>query len=209
MGIDSENGETGTPGPTGAPAGGASREASGPHGVERRRHLRVQDAVGLHFKRLTDMPAAGEPAAPAPQRPTRVRRANKYDIDGYGETRRHYPAIAAYIDELEERIRQLLLDGDPVPSAPTHKVSLSIGGMAFADARLLEIDELIGLTLTLFPSGRRVGCDAQVVSANDAPEIGQGDLPTYRIAFLRMSDADRDALAAHVKALSSVRPRDG
>lgn len=194
MAIDSDNGK----------ATGDGRE-----GVERRLHPRVQDAVGLHLRRLTEMPAAGERDAFAPEGQRRVRRANKYAIDGYAETRRHHPAIAAYIDELEERIRQLLLDGDPVSRVPTHKVSLSLGGMAFADARLLALDELLGVTLTLFPSGRRIGCDAQVVSANDAPEIAQGDLPTYRIAFLRMSDADRDALGAHVATLSRARPRDG
>jgi len=169
---------------------------------ERRRHQRVQDAVGLHVRR------PGE-ADDSSGRPT-VRRANRYDIKGYADVRRDQPDVAAYIDELEERIRQLLLDGEPVGALPTHKVSLSAGGMAFADKRLFEPGETLGVTLTLFSQGdagpRRVAFDARVVSANDAPEVANGDRPNYRLVFEHMSDADRDALVAHVMTLRDARP---
>lgn len=176
---------------------------------ERRRDIRVHDAVGLHLQRLDEMSAAGETqqsSEPAPR--VRTRRANKYSIEGWGNVRREYPQVAAYIDELEERIRQLLLDGDPIERAPTHKVSLSAGGMAFADKRLFEPGEVVGVTLTLFPSGRRVGTDARIVSANDAPEVANGDRPNYRLLFVRMSDADRHALDKHIAALSGARRPD-
>ena len=169
---------------------------------ERRDHARLQDAVALHLRR------AGETATPAGDAPPRVRRANKYDIDGYAAVRREHPDVADYIDSLEERIRQLLLDGDVVESAPTHKVSLSLGGIAFADSRLFEPGEALGVTLTLFPSGRRIACDARVVSANDAPEVADGDRPSYRLAFEHISEGDRAALAEHVAALSDRRPVD-
>lgn len=155
-----------------------------------------------------DGPAVGTPAATASvvAAPASVRRPNKYEIDGYADVKRNFPAVTDYIAELEERIRQLLLDADQPSQTPTHKVSLSAGGMAFADDVLLQTGEVIGVTLTLFPSLQRIAGDARVVSANDAPEIAIGDKPTYRIVFVRMTDADRTLLDAHVAQLmESVR----
>jgi hypothetical protein len=170
---------------------------------ERRHHVRVQDAVGLHVQRLTDLPAAGQVTAD-PVVPS-VRKHDKYAIEGYAVVRREYPAVAAYIDDLEERIRELLLDDDVPPMKPSHKVSLSAGGIYFADKVLLHPGEMVGMTLTLFPSGRRVGTDAQIISANDAPEVARRDEPSYRAVFIRMSDADRQALEEHVSHLLDKR----
>ena len=103
---------------------------------ERRQHVRVQDAVGLHIQRLTDMPAAGQAALTPPS--SGVRKRDKYEIEGYATVRRDHAAVAAYIDELEERIRELLLDGDAPAAKPSHKVSLSAGGIYFSDKVLLH-----------------------------------------------------------------------
>jgi len=179
---------------------------SQPHG-ERRGFARVQDAVALKITRLHEMPAAGEPRAA--KTAENVRRANKYDIDGYAEVKRNFPAVADYVVELEERIRQLLLDGANPSEKPSHKVSLSASGMAFADEILLYPGEQIGLTVTLFPSLRQVACDARVVSAGDAPEISNGEKHTYRIAFVRMTDDDKEALSKHVNSLLKSIPKVG
>ena len=167
--------------------------------AERREYARVQDAVGLSIQRLTEMSAAG--SATPRSLSTKVRKTDKYAIDGYGDVRRNYPAVAAYIGELEERIRQLLLDGDSTQSKPTHKVSLSAGGIHFADTVLLRPGELIGLTITLFPSGRRVNTDAKILDGNEAPEVAKRDEPSYRALFVRMSDVDRQAIEDHVQQI--------
>jgi len=120
--------------------------------------------------------------------------------------RRNHPEVIAYIDSLEERIRQLLLDGDTQMQQATHKVTLSAGGLSFADDMLLYPGEIVGVKLTLFPSGKRIGTDARVESANDAPEIASGDKPTYRLRFVRFSDADKKVLEAHVKSLQKGLP---
>ena len=175
---------------------------------ERRRYVRAHDAVGLHIQRLADIPAAGEaqqePVVAAP----RVRRLNKYSIKGYADVRGNMPEVAAYIDELEERIRELLLqlDGDDVPVTPSHKVSLSAAGMRFTDKLLLHPGECVGVTLTLFPSGRRIGTDAMVVSANDDDEVNSHGEFSYRLDFVRMTDADRVIIDEHVQSLISIRP---
>lgn len=171
---------------------------------ERRDYVRVQDAVGLHVHRLTDLPAAGR--ASSPPLKVKVRKRDKYDIDGYAAVRRDHPAVGHYIDDLEERIRQLLLDGDEAPVKPSHKVSLSAGGIYFSDRILLRPGEMISLTLMLFPSGQRIGSDARIVSGNDVPEVSTGDELSYRAVFLRMSDADRQTIDEHVNKLLGTRP---
>ncbi len=169
------------------------------HG-ERRDYDRVQEAVGLQVRRLHELPAAGE-AAPKSEPKGTVRRANKYTIEGYAEVKRDFPAVTDYVEELEERIRQLLLDGAMPAESPTHKVSLSASGMAFADDSLMYPGEQVGLTITLFPSLKRVACDARVVSAGTAPEVADGEKHTYRVNFVRITDADRQVLEAHVNSL--------
>lgn len=172
---------------------------------ERRHHVRVQDAIGLHIQQLTDLPAAGQPNLPVERTP--VRKADKYEIEGYGVVRRDYPAVASYIDDLEERIRELLLNGDSTTSdaKPTHKVSLSAGGLHFSDKRLLHPGEMVGLTLTLFPGGQRIGTDARIISGNDAPEVARKGEPSYRALFIRMSDTDRRTVDEHVRQLLEKR----
>jgi hypothetical protein len=166
---------------------------------DRREYTRVQDAVGLSIQKLTDMPAAGMVVSPSS--PNKVRKSDKYDIEGYAAVRRDQPAVASYIDALEERIRQLLLDGDATTDKPTHKVSLSAGGVHFADTILLRPGELIGLTITLFPSGRRISADARILDGIEAPEVAKRDEPNYRALFVRISDADRAAVEAHVQGI--------
>lgn len=166
---------------------------------ERRYHERVQDAVALHIERLADRSAAGQTTAKPVQQS--VRKRDKYEIKGFSEVRRDYPEVGNYIDALEERIRELLLGGEKAPVRPTHKVSLSAGGVRFSDSMLLRPGETVALTLTLFPSGQRIGTDALILSGNDAPEVARSDSPTYRARFVRMSDADRDCIESHVRQL--------
>lgn len=89
---------------------------------------------------------------------------------------------------------------------PTHKISLSSAGVAFAHDVLLRPGELILISITLFPSCHTVQADGRVVSANEAIEIADGDKPTYRVAFESISDSDRGAIEAQVKALVDQRP---
>jgi len=172
---------------------------------ERREFDRVQDAVALRICRLHELPAAGEVRIQATE-DAPVRRVNKYDIEGYAEVKRDYPAVASYVDELEERIREFLLDGAKQTAAPTHKVSLSASGMAFADDMMLYPGEVVGVNVTLFPSERLISCDARVLSAGDAPEVANGEKHTYRLQFVRISDADKACINQHVRRLLSGLP---
>lgn len=178
--------------------------------TERRDYERVQDAVGLQIELLLELPAAGEvqPRVATEER-VQIRVKNKYDIKGYGDVKRDHPAVAKYIDDLEERIRTLLLRGDTPAEIPSHKVSLSGSGMAFADDLVLQPGDMIGVKLTLFPGLSRISCDATIISVGDAQEVGVGDRHTYRAIFNRITDQDRQLIDTHVKRVRSRIPNEG
>ena len=170
---------------------------------ERRRFVRAQDAVGLHVQRLVDIPAAGQKVPSRPQ--PGVRKTDKYSMQGYAAVRKDYPDVAQYISDLEERIRELLLDGDAEPAKPTHKVSLSAGGVSFSDKALFVPGEMVSVTLTLFPAAQRIGTDAVIVSVNSPDEVPDQKNPTYRAEFIRISDSDRQVIEEHIRQLLAKR----
>ena len=89
---------------------------------------------------------------------------------------------------------------------PTHKISLSAVGVAFAHDVLMRPGELITVGITLFPSCKTIQADGRIVSANDAPEIADGDKPTYRVSFESIIDSYRDTIEAQVQSLVQQRP---
>lgn len=89
---------------------------------------------------------------------------------------------------------------------PSHKISLSSVGVAFAHDLLMRPGELISMYITLFPSKHTIRADGRIVSANTAPEISDGDKPTYRVTFEAIEEIDREVIEAHVAALSKQRP---
>ncbi len=174
---------------------------TGRFSTERRSDARVQDAVALEVLALKDLPAAGDPARPAGATP-RVRVANKYDIEGYADVKRDHPAVADYIVRLEERIRQLNMDASPVMSqVPTHKVSLSASGLAFADNQVFLIGDMVTVKVTLFPSKVQVQADATIVTVDDVSGLALNGEHTYRAQFNRISEQDAEALQQHVSQL--------
>ena len=119
---------------------------------ERRDFERVQDAVAL------ELLLPGEPAGAA-----KVIR-DKYSLAGYEAVRADYPEITAYISELEGRLRELAPAASDALELPTHKVSLSGSGMAFADERMLQPGDIVSMRITLFPSRVTIACTATVIS---------------------------------------------
>jgi len=178
---------------------------------ERRSAFRVLDAVGLEFVKLT---ADGVPDAEADSAPVadpgsmRVRVENKYDIEGFADVRRDYPAVAEYITSLEERIRTLLLDGEKTALRPTHRVSLSSSGMAFgmafADQHVLQTGDVLQLQITLFPQVHTLVCEGTVVDVGVDTVVASGELHTYRIAFSKLSSEDREVIENHVETLRRI-----
>jgi len=169
---------------------------------ERRANPRVRDAIGLVITVLeTDAATSvAQSSTPVPDR-ARVRKQNKYELAGYAEVKANFPEVANYIAALEERIRTLLLQGDHSAERPSHKVSLSAGGLAFADNRIMQTGDTLELSLTLFPQLYRIKCRARIIAVGDAAEVGEGAERTYRVEFTDISAADAEEISAHVKSL--------
>ena len=178
--------------------------------VEKRASQRVRDAIGLELSVVStpagpDLTPDSKPvlSVASGQPRQRIRKYNKYAIKGYADVKRDQPAVADYIDELEERIRTLLLQGDRTSEHPTHKVSLSASGLAFAENEVFEVDAILSLRMTLFPSLAHIECLGRIISAGDAPEVGQSSKHTYRLTFIDISAEDQDVVDKHVQVLQT------
>jgi len=169
---------------------------------ERRANRRVRDAIGLVITVVEgDAAAHGVQSSNATQDRVRVRKQNKYEIAGYAEVKASFPEVADYIAELEERIRTLLLQGDHSAERPSHKVSLSASGLAFAEDRIMQVGDTLELNLTLFPQLEKIKCGGRIVTVGEASEVGEGAKHTYRVEFTDISSADAAAIKSHVKSL--------
>ena len=89
------------------------------------------------------------------------------------------------------------------PDTPTHKVSLSRSGLAFADQVFYEEGSELNVSLFLFPSKEKEDCQIKIISVGDAPEVSNGDWPTYRAVFSELPEDQADLLSQHVDNLLS------
>lgn len=166
--------------------------------AERRQFVRIMDAVGFEYSVLKGDEIEVYSGV---ERRSRVRVVNKYDIEGYADVKRDYSDVADYIARLEERIRQLVLVGGPSAEAPTHQVSLSAGGMAFADDQLLIPGARIGIQLTLFPEMFRIVCKGKLVAVNDASVHATDNQHYYHVEFYGIAVEDQKRIDEHVTAI--------
>lgn len=86
---------------------------------------------------------------------------------------------------------------------PNRKVSLSASGIAFADKDVYQPGTQLAVSLVLFPSKQTIICQVTIVSAGDASEVANGELPTYRAVFADLTQAQASVLEDHVDALLS------
>lgn len=169
---------------------------------ERREYARVMDAIGLEFRSRSVDADEADDGLPASLDGV----IDHYELEGYASVKRDFPEITDYIDLLEERIRQLQLGGNILVESPTHKVSISASGVAFADDRLLEPGDIVPLRLTLFPELFRISCDGTVVSVGDISELANDNQHSYRIVFNNIAASDIELIDQHVRTLcKSVR----
>ncbi|MDO6459545.1 PilZ domain-containing protein [Granulosicoccaceae sp. 1_MG-2023] len=167
--------------------------------TDRRGSARVTDAVGLDVRLQGEERRAGsaQPAVGAPAR-----------FAGFAELERTHPEAVAYILSLESQLG--LISRQSADAArcqfPTHKVSLSLSGIAFAHDRVLQPGDRIVLDLVLFPAQQPLSLPATVVSVGGTAESGRsirGGKYAARAAFSRLDETQRAVLDAHIQGLLS------
>ena len=163
---------------------------------ERRGSARVIDAVALDVRLYGqsasehDVPAAGAPARFA----------------GFEALKASNPEAVKYILSLESQLGLLQRNSDGVPHCefPTHKVSLSSSGIAFAHDKLLQPGDRIVIDLVLFPAQKSLSIEATVVSVGGSVEAGKGmrgGKYAARAIFNSLGDDDRVTLDQHIQSI--------
>ncbi len=175
--------------------------------TERRGRDRATDAVGLIVTKVNPrlQPESAESSSPD-QYPSSfynnpVKQLDKYDLAGYSDVKARYPEVAEYISSLEEALRVASVARQMPQTRPTHKVSLSASGLAFADNRLYKVTSNLRLSIQLFPINVQINCLGRIISVNDAPEVGEGDKHTYRVIFTEIAENDRALIDQHVQTI--------
>ena len=134
----------------------------------------------------------------------------RFSVSG-SEERREYGRV---MDAVRLQVMKTDADGeisdDIVPDAnrnlnegPTHKVSLSGSGIAFAHNKLLQPGDRIRLTLTFYPSEKTLKLDAMIVSVGDASGPVSGGEYAARAVFSELQDSAREDILKHINYVRS------
>jgi hypothetical protein len=116
------------------------------------------------------------------------------------------PAVAAYLQSLEERLdslaRMLAREGSGVSDHPTHDVNISGNGIRFVHDEPLTTGSRVELQLQLFPSRDCLRLLGTVVRVNKRSAAARGP-GRYVVAvdFTDIHDDDRELLIRHVHCL--------
>ena len=177
--------------------------------TEKRAFFRIEDHIALRVERIESGQEArmfeifpGQRNAFALTNP--LGSANQHDLHRLGEIRRHYPAVAAYIANLERRIEQLAQfvaqQYDDFPKQPTHRASIGGGGIRFAHPERVEEGDFLLLRMMLFPSLTRVmALSCALACKPDEEENGEAETPwLVSCEFTHMVEQDRESLIKHI-----------
>lgn len=165
---------------------------------ERRGYHRVLDAVALDIRRLepgevADLGQSGEE--------TIVDTSGWQPFAGIDALRSSFPSAATHIEKLESLLRKAQDVSHPsslASDAPTHKVSLSGSGIAFAHDLVLQPGDRLVLGLTLFPSREFVQVPAMVISVGGAAGPVSGGKYAARAMFSDIDASAREKIVQHI-----------
>lgn len=167
---------------------------------ERRGFARILDAVGLEVRRLEP----GEVVDLTDRTEDEAADATSgwQPFAGIGDLRLSSPDAALHIEKLESLLRKES-DTNHASSnareAPTHKVSLSGSGIAFAHNLLLQPGDNLVLGLTLFPSREYVRVLAMVISVGGSTGPVSGGKHAARAMFSDIDVDTREKIARHIE----------
>lgn len=116
------------------------------------------------------------------------------------------PAIASYLQSLEERLdalaRLLVIEQNDTPDIPTHDVNISGNGLRFGHPEALEAGSHLALDMQLFPSRTCLSMFGVVVRSKELKRPAKnGSRFTVAVDFCDVHEDDRELLIHHVHGL--------
>ncbi len=172
---------------------------------ERRDYFRVLDAVGMDVYKLEPGESLASLAERAELALSDQSLGDKSVFAGLSHLRKSNPEAAAYIESLEQRIDSFSQSADiqKIATRPTHKVSLSGSGIAFAHDKLLQPGDRVGLGITFFPSGKFLNVIATVVSVGNTNGSVSGGKYAARAVFSNIDAKSRTIILEHINYVLS------
>lgn len=167
---------------------------------ERRGYARVLDAVGLEIRRLE--PGEVVDLTGNDEDDTVVDANDWQPFVGIEDLRARVPDAALHIEKLESILLKESAANRALSHAsetPTHKVSLSGSGVAFAHNLLLQPGDNLVLGLTLFPSREFVQVLAMVISVGGSSGPVSGGKHAARAMFSDLDANTRETIVRHIE----------
>lgn len=176
----------------------------------RRQYYRVQDQVGLEFRRITqgqDIHDLFEDRVTLGlhQELRRIDQDVRQQLASLADRDRN---LAFLIKSLNHKVdtlaRIMAFEQKPLQPEQWHKVTLSEGGVAFTEGtEALQVGDPLALRLTMLPELQRILVYGEVVEI--AEDSGQRQIHT---SFIGLGDSDRQAIARHVLRVQARERQD-
>ena len=185
----------------------------------RRESYRINDRVGLYVQALSESDYVDARAA-ATGRFEMRRTLNSIIATGDAQRgalrniRDSDPALAAYLQNIEDRleslVRLLSLKSTAAPGTPSHDVNISGNGIRFRHEKRMPRGSKVRIELQLFPSRTCLSLLGTVVRCSELEQPAKnGDRHVIAVDFTDIHDDDRELLIRHVHSLQLEHARRG
>ena len=130
----------------------------------------------------------------------------RFSGSGSGDRRgysRVLDAVRLTVSKAGEKQNDSGEDSSVLHDGPTHKVSLSGSGIAFAHNQLLQPGDRVNLQLTLYPAETELELSAMIVSVGHASGPVSGGEYAARAVFSDIESAMRKQILDHINYVRS------
>lgn len=177
--------------------------------ANRREYYRIDDRISLRMKPLSgERRRLDEDTFEARRR--EIGLANHFAANQerhLAEKKRieqRHPEIAAYLGYLEEEIRilatRIAKSENGLSPVPTHDVNMCAEGLRLELESPLEPDQVLEISMMLFPSSVSVFCLGEVIRCDEITEGDELQIGRYSAAirFTQVDDEDKEAVVKHI-----------
>ncbi|PCJ38325.1 MAG: hypothetical protein COA75_00755 [Cellvibrionales bacterium] len=179
---------------------------------EKRRYYRIDDAVSLSYKTISEADLDDAIALSKVDSGRRQKLLSSLaELDGrinslLLDIDDQLPEVASVLKLLNRKIHVVGQMSDSVESSgqedviprPTHKISLSASGVSFHAPASVRVHDCLELSLTLFPEYYFIKAFGRVVSCRDALPSSPDFNKLVAVDFVFVDEDDQDYIMSHV-----------